>query len=350
MSSSTPTKNDITQESQKLLHAAALNIVALIDHVHKYEGTESTSAGFSGANLKRSINELADAIDKEVTRFLIACKPPALEVEIRALTPKILAGFFQLVQHFDRIPKLAGKTYLDAVRKAICRSLVAITMVFNSFIEEPVEVDKAVVAEMSYMASSGIFWEHCRALAQIPTDNRMAVVAVWTESVGSLVKDAAEELSESLQEAEAVDSKDSKDSEYSDDSMDDFDPEIPTHRVAEGRKIQKLVNVAKHTCDKIALRCIRDCAQLDDERTMWLDRLLDLGRPVQSSVDDLVATLFADEDVWMAQVGVEKEALKHALGELVTLAITFVDDSHLPWFELCRKQLDVAKHTSNVVR
>ncbi|KAJ1802365.1 hypothetical protein LPJ75_006209 [Coemansia sp. RSA 2598] len=347
--------NDVKQETQKILRAAALNIVVLVDHVNKFEGVDGTAVGFSGPDFKKSIDDLASAIDKEVTRFLIACKPPALDVEIKALCPKINAGFFQLVQTFDHIPKLAGKTYLDAVRKAVSRSLVTAVMLFNSFIEDKVEVDKSVLADLAYTASSGIFWEHCKALSQIPADNKAAVSSAWVSSVSSLIKDAAEELSDSLEEAESKDDdgEDGSDNDgYSDDdSMNGFDPDIPADRVADGKKIQKMVMLTKHTCDKIGLRCIRDCSPLDDERTIWLDRLVDLGRPVQNAVDDLIATLFVDDDAeWKKQSAVETERLVNLLGELVTLAITFVDDSHLSWFELCRKQLDATKHSSNIAR
>ncbi|KAJ2787282.1 hypothetical protein GGI15_000832 [Coemansia interrupta] len=347
--SSTGTANDITQETQKLLHAAGLNMVVLLEHVYKFEGIEGPSAGFSGPSFKKTIDDLAEAIDKEVTRFLIACKPPALDTEIRALSPKINAGFFQLVQQCDRIPKLAGKTYLDAVRKAVGKSLVAIVMLFNSFIEHKVEIDKAVLTDLAYTASSGIFWEHCKALSQIPADNRAAVSSIWVSTVSGLVKDATEELRDSLDEAESGGDKD--DGYSDDDSMNEFDPDIPAERVADGQKIFRLVTTAKHACDKIGLRCIRDCEPLDDERTVWLDRLVDLGKTVQTAVDELVATLFIEDDeAWRKQLFAETENLTDALSELVTLAITFVNDTHLPWFELCRKQLDAAKHSSSIVR
>ncbi|KAJ1883145.1 hypothetical protein H4R99_006081 [Coemansia sp. RSA 1722] len=353
MSSGTVATSDVKQETQKLLRAAALNIVVLIEHTNKFEGVEGTAAGFSGPSFKKTIDELAGAIDKEVTRFMIACKPPALDVEIKALCPKINAGFFQLVQQFDHIPKLAGKTYLESVRKAVSRSLVSIVMLFNSFIDDKVEVDKCVVADLAYTASSGIFWEHCKALSQIPADNKAAVSSEWMASVSGLIKDATEELCDSLNEAESQGNgnDDDNDSYSDDDSMNEFDPDISADRVADGKKIQKMVLLAKHTCDKIGLRCIRDCSTLDDERTIWLDRLVDLGKPVQNAVDDLIATLFIEDDAeWKKQSAVETEKLVNLLGELVTLAITFVDDSHLPWFELCRKQLDATKHSSNVAR
>ncbi|KAJ2857741.1 hypothetical protein FB639_005974, partial [Coemansia asiatica] len=301
----------------------------------------------------KTIDDLANAIDKEVTRFMIACKPPALDVEIKALCPKINAGFFHLVQQFDHIPKLAGKTYLDAVRKAVSRSLVSIVMLFNSFIDEKVEIDKNVLSDLAYTASSGIFWEHCKALSQIPADNKAAVSSAWVFSVSSLIKDASEELRDSLEEAESKDneSDDDNDGYSDDDSMNEFDPDIPAVRVADGKKIHKMVMLTKHTCDKIGLRCIRDCSPLDDERTIWLDRLLDLGKPVQNAVDDLIATLFIEDDAeWKKQSVIETGRLVNLLGELVTLAITFVDDSHLPWFELCRKQLDATKHSSAIAR
>ncbi|KAJ1964957.1 hypothetical protein GGI12_001082 [Dipsacomyces acuminosporus] len=346
---------DIKKETQKYLHAAGLNIMVLFDHARSFEGSDEAMPGFSAPEFKKTVDALAGAIDKEVTRFMIACKPPALDAEIRALCPKINAGFFQLVQHFNRIPKSAGRTYLCAVRRAVSRSLLSIVTLINSFIDNKVAVDKAVLSELSYMSSSGIFWEHCKELTQIPPDNRAAVSAQWKSTVGDLVKDAVDELKASLDDIEES-KKSSKpegedgDGYSSEESLDEFDPDIPADRLEDGRKILQLVTTAKHTCDKICLRCIRDCETLDSERIIWLDRLLDLGKAVQDSVDELVATLFIEDDSWAGQARIETGKLVKGLLDLITLAITFVDDSHLAWFELCRNKLDSIKHKSIIAR
>ncbi|KAJ1671588.1 hypothetical protein GGF38_000691 [Coemansia sp. RSA 25] len=262
---------------------------------------------------------------------------------------RINAGLFQLVQHFDRIPKVAGRTYLVEVRRALCKTLVAMVMLINTYLEQKVELDSAILADMPYTSSSGVFWEHCKELKQIPVDNRAAVLTIWQAVVSGLVKDAAEELHESLTESEESQAT-KDDDDKSNDSMDDFSPDIPADRIEEARSMYKLVLSAKQVCEKVGLRCIRDCETFDEERVVWLDRLLDLGRPVQDAVDELIAALSADDDQWMQAVRLEASNLTGAMSNLVALAITFVDDSHLPWFELCRKRLDVSKHTCHVVR
>ncbi|KAJ2338177.1 hypothetical protein GGF43_006938, partial [Coemansia sp. RSA 2618] len=277
---------ELDTQSQKLLHATALNINVLLSHVHKSEGLDERPLDFSEAEFKDAIKGLATAIDKEVTYLIIACKPPARSSDIETLCPKINAGFFQLVKQAERIPKSAGRTYLHAVRKATCQSLIAAIGLVNSFIDDKVEMEQAVLSDMLFMPRSGVFWEHCKALSQVPVDNRTAVALEWTSSVGNLVKDAMSELSESLESAKEGKEAHDED-EYSDDSMDEFDPDIPVERVEEGRNIENLVQTAKHTCDKVALWCIRDCKQLDDERVVWLDRLLEQGKSVAKGVDEL---------------------------------------------------------------
>ncbi|KAJ1824576.1 hypothetical protein GGH91_003224 [Coemansia sp. RSA 2671] len=346
----TPAANDIAKETQEYLHTTGLNIVALLEHARKFEGTEAKDSDFSGQAFSKVVHDIVTAVDQEVTRFIIACKPPALDVEIRALCPKINAGLFQLVQQFGRIPKIAGRTYLLEVRRAVCKTLVAMVLLINSFLDLKVELSAAILADMPYMSSTGVFWEHCKELKQIPVDNRAAVLSIWQSVVTGLVRDAAEELNESLAESENQDTKDGVADEESEDSMDEFSPDIPRDRIEEARNMYKLILSAKQVCEKVGLRCIRDCETFDEEHIMWLDRLLDLGRPVQDSVDELVAALSADGDEWKRAVKLEAASLTEALSNLVTLAITFVDDSHLPWFELCRKRLDVSKHTYHVVR
>ncbi|KAJ2056002.1 hypothetical protein GGI17_006417 [Coemansia sp. S146] len=340
--------NDIAKETQEYLHAAGLNIIVLLEHARKFEGTDEKNSGFSGQTFTKIVHDIVTAVDQEVTRFIIACKPPALDAEIRALCPKINAGLFQLVQHFGRIPKIAGRTYLVEVRRATCKTLVAMVLLINTFLEHKVELSSAILADMPYMSSTGVFWEHCKELKQIPVDNRAAVLTIWQSVVSGLVKDAAEELNESLAESENQTTKDG-DGEESD-SMDDFSPDIPKDRIEEARAMYKLILSAKQVCEKVGLRCIRDCETFDEEHVVWLDRLLDLGRPVQDSVDELVAALSADDDEWKQAVRLEAAKLTEAMSNLVTLAITFVDDSHLSWFEQCRKRLDVSKHTYHVVR
>ncbi|KAJ2508208.1 hypothetical protein GGF44_000700 [Coemansia sp. RSA 1694] len=341
--------DDIAKDTQEYLHAAGLNVVVFLEHVRAFEGTDEKNSGFSGQAFSKVVHDIVTAVDQEVTRFIIACKPPALDVEIRALCPKINAGLFQLVQHFDRIPKVAGRTYLVEVRRALCKTLVAMVMLINTYLEQKVELDSAILADMPYTSSSGVFWEHCKELKQIPVDNRAAVLTIWQAVVSGLVKDAAEELHESLTESEESQAT-KDDDDKSNDSMDDFSPDIPADRIEEARSMYKLVLSAKQVCEKVGLRCIRDCETFDEERVVWLDRLLDLGRPVQDAVDELIAALSADDDQWMQAVRLEASNLTGAMSNLVALAITFVDDSHLPWFELCRKRLDVSKHTCHVVR
>ncbi|KAJ2383967.1 hypothetical protein H4S02_005041 [Coemansia sp. RSA 2611] len=106
--------------------------------------------------------------------------------------------------------------------------------------------------------------------------------------------------------------------------MDEFSPDIPKDRIEEARNMYKLILSAKQVCEKVGLRCIRDCETFDEEHIMWLDRLLDLGRPVQDSVDELVAALSADGDEWKRAVKLEAASLTEALSNLVTLAITFL--------------------------
>ncbi|KAJ1754753.1 hypothetical protein IW145_000802 [Coemansia sp. RSA 521] len=338
------------KETQKLLHATALNINVLLNHVHKFEGLDEKTQEFSESKFKETIKSLATAIDKEVTYLIIACKPPARSSDVESLCPKINAGFFSLVQQTERIPKSAGRTYLHAVRKATCQSLIAAIGLINSFIDDNVEMEQSVVSDMMFMPRSGVFWEHCKALSQVPADNRTAVALEWTTSVGNLVKDAVTELSESLDSAKEATTAHGED-EFSEDSMDEFDSDIPADRIDKGRKIEKQLQAAKHTCDKVALRCIRDCEQLDEERVVWLDGLLEQGKLIARSVDDLAATLFMDDESWNKCAELESEKLRHLLADLVTLAITFVDDSHLAWFELCRKQLgETQKVPAEVVR
>ncbi|KAJ2319797.1 hypothetical protein GGI00_006347, partial [Coemansia sp. RSA 2681] len=194
--------DDIAKDTQEYLHAAGLNVVVFLEHVRAFEGTDEKNSGFSGQAFSKVVHDIVTAVDQEVTRFIIACKPPALDVEIRALCPKINAGLFQLVQHFDRIPKVAGRTYLVEVRRALCKTLVAMIMLINTYLEQKVELDSAILADMPYTSSSGVFWEHCKELKQIPVDNRAAVLTIWQAVVSGLVKDAAEELHESLTESE----------------------------------------------------------------------------------------------------------------------------------------------------
>ncbi|KAJ1830305.1 hypothetical protein LPJ63_005015 [Coemansia sp. RSA 2711] len=340
----------IDASTQKLLHSTALNINVLLNHLHRFEGLDGKQPEFSASSFKPAIKDLAAAIDKEVTYLIIACKPPARNTDVETLCPKINAGFFQLVKQIEHIPKSAGRAYLQAVRKAGCQSLIAAVSLINSFIDDKVDMEQGVLGELAFMPRSGVFWEHCKALSQIPADNRGAVALGWTSSVGNLVKDATSELSESLDGAKDSNGAAEED-ELSDDSMDEFDADIPADRVEEGRKIEKLLQIAKHTCDKVALRCIRDCAQLDEERVVWLDGLLEQGKQVAQNVDDLAASLFMEETSWKECADLESEKLRRSLAELVTLAITFVDDTHLAWFEHCRKQLGAAQeNAAEVVR
>ncbi|KAJ2001665.1 hypothetical protein H4R26_004009 [Coemansia thaxteri] len=341
--------NDTSKETQEYLRTVGLDVVVLLDHARSFEGTDDKSLGFSGAEFSRTIHDVITAVDKEVTRFIIACKPPALDAEIRALWPKINTGLFMLVQHFDRIPKTAGRTYLIEVRRALCKSLLAMVLLLNSYLGCKIELSNAILSDIPYTSAAGVVWDRCKGLMQIPVDNRAAVLCSWRNGVSDMIKDAADELHESISKPKSSQSKSGEEDEGSD-SMDEFNPEISVDRLDDARSAHKLIMSAKIICEKIGLRCIRDCETLDEEHTIWLDRLLELGEPVQSAIDDLVAALYEDGEQWRHDVKLCSAKLTSALDDLVTLAITFVDDYHLPWFQLCRKRLDITKHTYDVVR
>ncbi|PIA17111.1 hypothetical protein COEREDRAFT_80816 [Coemansia reversa NRRL 1564] len=343
------TESKLDQKTQKLLHSTASNIDALLNHAHAFEGLDIAPAEFSEAKFKATAKDLASAIDKEITYMIIACKPPARATDIETMCPKINAGFFQLVQQLCRVPKCAGREYLKAVRKAICWTMVSAVDLLNSFIDDKVLIANAVFADLKYMQRAGVYWEHCKAISQIPEDNRAAVALTWSLQVGDLVKDAAEELCELLKSAEdksgVSDSNNPADDSSSDESMDDFGDDLPAERLEEGKRIEKLVQIAKVSCNKVGLRCIRDCKTLDEEHVVWLDRLVDLGKPVARAVDDLIVALQVEESEgsWRDCTRQEVEKLQHAIRGLLTLAITFVEDSHLLWFENCRKDLGIFK-------
>lgn len=312
------------KDTQKSLHTAGQAIVALVTLVNDFAGSDTEA--FSGIGFQQTIHNLVKAIDKEVTHFLVASKPPALDTEVQALLPKITAGLFQLVQEFDHIPHSMGTTYLDEVRRRIKRALVAVVGLLNAFMEDKIKVDgKATVLE--YTEAAGVFWEHAGPLLELPKSNREVVKVVWQNNVVGLVRDAADELKQSLEDLEEEEEED----------------ELPETRREDAQKILKLVNLAKHLCLKISKTSISECNESDKKQALWLDRLLEMGKQVQVSVDDLVSTLFMDEEMEM-----EYTELSKFLGELVELAVTFVDDSQMEWFERCRKQLSVVK-SSDVV-
>ncbi|KAJ2080147.1 hypothetical protein H4R24_003276 [Coemansia sp. RSA 988] len=349
------TGSELDEKTQKLLHSTANNIGALLSHAHSFEGLDSAPPEFVETKFKTTAKDLAGAIDKEITYMIIACKPPARAADIETMCPKINAGFFQLVQQLCRVPKYAGREYLAAIRKAICWTMVSAVMLLNSFIDDPVLIPNAVFADLKYMQRAGVYWEHCKAISQIPEDNRAAVALIWTSQVSDLVEDAAEELSGLIEDSESKgdesDSNSQADDALSDESMYDFGDDLPIERIEEGRRIEKLVQIAKLSCTKIGLRCIRDCKTLDEERVVWLDRLVDLGKPVAQAVDDVIVALQLEESEgsWGECVKKEAEKLRDAIIALLTLAITFVEDSQLLWFENCRRDLGIFKGSSEEI-
>ncbi|XP_070814883.1 cyclin-D1-binding protein 1 homolog isoform X1 [Chaetodon trifascialis] len=294
------------------------SIQCIRDRVRDGESNESDGA-FNLSNFWDTLNQAVKAVSQEATKLSLAfSKPPLPSQQDRdKLAESILKSVLTLSTVYYWLPKSQGVSLRRQVRDATVEVLDGVAQLLEVILSSPLQ---SLTQEQ--LTSTGSVWSACDQFAQLPRDNKAAVLVVLSAQIG-VVKDAIEEIEQALSEEHDPFSdvlNDDREGEEPRGNQDTYWSEKDRCVIgpcqglmkASAACLRKLTSAVKANGDVSACQSV---AQLDD--------LADITKEISPSVDDLALCLYPPMDY----SGVENNVCK--LAALLKKVLEIIRSSHV---------------------
>uniref|UniRef100_A0A3Q3S7B0 Cyclin D-type binding-protein 1 n=1 Tax=Mastacembelus armatus TaxID=205130 RepID=A0A3Q3S7B0_9TELE len=267
------------------------SIQCVRDRVRDGESNESDGA-FNLSNFWDTLNQAVKAVSQEATKFSLAFSKPPLpsQQDGEKLAESILKSVLTLSTVYYWLPKSQGVSLRRQVRDATVQVLEGVMQLVEVILSSPLQ---SLTQEQ--LTSTGGVWSACDQFAQLPKDNKAAVLVVLSAQSG-VVKDAIEEVEQALTESQDPFSDVLDDDQEEDEARDNQDMywSEKDRRVigpcqglmkASAACLRKLMSAVKMHGD---VSLPQNVAQLDD--------LADITKELSPGIDDLALCLYPPMD------------------------------------------------------
>ncbi|XP_005807613.1 cyclin-D1-binding protein 1 [Xiphophorus maculatus] len=263
------------------------SIQCIRDRVRDGESNERDGA-FNLSNFWDTLNQAVKAVSHEATKLSLAFSRPPLPSlqDGEKLSESILKSVLTLSTVFYWLPKSQGVTLRRQVRDATVEVLDGVLQLLEVIISSPLQ---SLTQEQ--ITSTGGVWSACDRFAQLPKDNKEALLVVVSSQSG-VVKDAVEEMEQVLSETQDP---------FGDFLIDDPDDDNPrgNQDVYLSEKDRQVISACQGLM-KAAAACLRKLRSAvkangdaaDPQKVAQLDDLADISREISPSVDDLALCLY----------------------------------------------------------
>ncbi|KAK5614751.1 Cyclin-D1-binding protein 1 [Crenichthys baileyi] len=314
----------------------ALNSIQCIrDRVRDGESNESDGA-FNLSNFWDTLNQAVKAVSQEATKLSLAfSRPPLPSVQDgEKLSESILKSVLTLSTVYYWLPKSQGVTLRRQVRDATVEVLEGVVHLLEVILSLPLH---SLTQEQ--LTSTGGVWSACDQFAQLPKENKEALLVVLSSQTG-VVKDAIEEMEQALSEAQ----------DPFNDVLDD-DPDEGNPRGNQDMYWSEKDRQVIGSCQgltKAAAACLRKLtaavkANGDSavaQNVAQLDDLADISREISPSVDDLALCLYPPMDYSGVENNVSKlAALLKKFLEIIRCSHV-CGESELTWVQFLEGAVD----------
>ncbi|TMS19124.1 Cyclin-D1-binding protein 1-like protein [Larimichthys crocea] len=173
------------------------SIQCVRDRVRDGESNESDGA-FNLSNFWDTLNQAVKAVSQEATKLSLAFSKPPLpsQQDTEKLADSILKSVLTLSTVYYWLPKsVSGISLRRQVRDATVDVLEGVAQLVEVILSSPLQ---SLTQEQ--LTSTGGVWSACDQFAQLPQDNKAAVLVVLSDQIG-VVKDAIEEVEQALSNA-----------------------------------------------------------------------------------------------------------------------------------------------------
>ncbi|KAG0230085.1 hypothetical protein BGW41_002619 [Actinomortierella wolfii] len=371
------------QEKQNSIGELADKLFVSLDlNGNPKEEAEKKEEEWDGVDFGAKLANLGTVFSNDITRFTIACKPPADPATVLGMTDKLGETCFRLAGYISLIPKeSAGLLYRQELLTKSNEIFLATASLLCEFLGEDTETaedkkdheevltllsEKRVSFETKrgYLIKTGICWEACQIFEQCSRTNQEATRKQWG-TIMSTLDDAISEVQEMIDESNEADDDDDGD-ESGNESDDSDDSWGETTKMTEEEKqmsikCQSLLKLTKMLLKKLQQRCL-DCPppthltrsaansekipeetrrQLSktDLARMW-DQLYIRAQQILAMADDMGSSLYSPQDR-PTLVALAKELAKRDR-DVVLVGRLFVQGQadQEKWLDLCETQLD----------
>uniref|UniRef100_A0A8C4ET45 Cyclin-D1-binding protein 1 homolog n=1 Tax=Dicentrarchus labrax TaxID=13489 RepID=A0A8C4ET45_DICLA len=267
------------------------SIQCVRDRVRDGESNESDGA-FNLSNFWDTLNQAVKAVSQEATKLSLAFSKPPLpsQQDGERLAESIMKSVLTLSTVYYWLPKSQGISLRRQVRDATVEVLEGVAQLVEVILSSPLQS-----LSQEQLTSTGSVWSACDQFAQLPQDNKGAVLVVLSAQIG-VVKDAIEEIEQALSEAhdpfsdvldddqEGEEPRGNQDTYWSEKDRCIIGP-CQGLMKASAACLRKLMSAVKANGDVTTAQSL---AQLDD--------LADITKEISPGVDDLALCLYPPMD------------------------------------------------------
>uniref|UniRef100_A0A7N6BE21 Cyclin D-type binding-protein 1 n=1 Tax=Anabas testudineus TaxID=64144 RepID=A0A7N6BE21_ANATE len=255
------------------------------------ESNESDGA-FNLSNFWDTLNQAVKAVSQEATKLSLAFSKPPLpsQQDGEKLSESTLKSVLTLSTVYYWLPKSQGVTLRRQVRDATVEVLEGVTQLVEVILSTPLQS-----LSQEQLTSTGSVWSACDQFAQLPRDNKAAVLVALLAQIG-VVKDAIEEIEQALAEVQDP---------FSDVLDDDQDGDEPrgnqdTYWSEKDRRVigpcQGLMKASAACLRKLTSAVKTNGDVSTPQNVAQLDDLADITCEISPGVDDLALCLYPPMD------------------------------------------------------
>ncbi|KAF1391112.1 hypothetical protein PFLUV_G00038500 [Perca fluviatilis] len=291
------------------------SIQCIRDRVRDGESNESDGA-FNLSNFWDTLNQAVKAVSQEATKLSLAFSQPPLpsQQDGEKLAESTLKSVLSLSTVYYWLPKSQGVSLRRQVRDATVEVLEGVLQLVEVILSSPLQS-----LSQDQLTSTGSVWSACDHFAQLPQDNKAAVLIVLSNQVG-VVKDAIEEIEQALSEAQDP---------FVDVLDDDQEPRgnQDTYWSENDRRVigpcQGLMKASAACLRKLTSAVRANGDVTTSQHLAQLDDLADITKDLSPGVDDLALCLYPPMDY----SGVEENVSK--LAALLKKVLEIIRSSHV---------------------
>ncbi|XP_047440175.1 cyclin-D1-binding protein 1 homolog [Mugil cephalus] len=305
---------DVTVSLQNLLNS----LQCIRDRVRDGESNESDGA-FNLSNFWDTLNQAVKPVSQEATKLSLAFSKPPLpsQQDTEKLSESMMKSILTLSTVYYWLPKSQGMSLRRQVRNATVEVLEEVCQLVEVILNSPLQS-----LSQEQLTSTGGVWSACERFAQLPRDNKAAVLVVLSSQTG-VVKDALEEIEQALSEAQ------DPFNDVLDDDLDGDDPRgnQDTYWSERDREVigpcQGLMKASAACLRKMTSAVKANGDVGTPQNVAQLDDLADITKEISPGVDDLALCLYPPMDY----SGVENNVSKLAV--LLKKVLEIVRSSHV---------------------
>ncbi|XP_028261082.1 cyclin-D1-binding protein 1 homolog [Parambassis ranga] len=294
------------------------SIQCIKDRVRDGESNESDGT-FNLSNFWDTLNQAVKAVSQEATKLSLAFSKPPLpsQQDGEKLSESIMKSILTLSTVYYWLPKSQGVSLRRQVRDATVEVLEGVAQLVDVILKSPLQS-----LSQEQLTSTGGVWSACDQFAQMPRDNKAALLVVLSSQTG-VVKDAIEEIEQALSEAQDP-FNDVLDDDLEDDNIrgnqDTYWSEKDRQVIGPCQGLMK----ASAACLRKLTSAVKANGDVSEPQNVaQLDDLADITKDLSPGVDDLALCLYPPMDY----SGVENNASK--LAAVLKKVLEIIRSSHV---------------------